>query len=208
MKYKHIIWDFDGTLFDTYPAMAEAFSRMLSEYGINEPAKAIKSYMKISAGYAKRHYKKLYSLEDGFFERYAILQRKYEIENAKPFDGVVELCHNICKCGGRNYLFTHRGESAQYFIDKFELTEYFTELVTSKYNFPRKPSPEAIQYLISKYGISQKEALMIGDRDLDILSAKNAGIRSCYIMDGEKPLETADVNVDCTTDLFRVLEIG
>lgn len=97
MKYEHIIWDFDGTLFNTYPAMAAAFSRTLSEYGIDESVRAIKSYMKVSAGYAKQHYKKLYSLEDSFFERYEILQRNYEIENAEPFDG-------IYKNGGKNYL--------------------------------------------------------------------------------------------------------
>ncbi|HWT26865.1 MAG TPA: HAD hydrolase-like protein [Mobilitalea sp.] len=34
--YKHIIWDFDGTLFDTYPAMGSVFKEMLKEIEIVE----------------------------------------------------------------------------------------------------------------------------------------------------------------------------
>ncbi|WP_202621575.1 HAD family hydrolase [Anaerocolumna sedimenticola] len=34
--YKHIIWDFDGTLFDTYPVTGIAFQMTLKENGILE----------------------------------------------------------------------------------------------------------------------------------------------------------------------------
>ena len=33
MRYRHIIWDFDGTLFDTYPVMARAFTETMNEAG-------------------------------------------------------------------------------------------------------------------------------------------------------------------------------
>ncbi|HAX98844.1 MAG TPA: phosphoglycolate phosphatase, partial [Candidatus Atribacteria bacterium] len=36
MKYTEYIWDFDGTLFDTYPVMVKAFQRALRELGIEE----------------------------------------------------------------------------------------------------------------------------------------------------------------------------
>ena len=188
--------------------MAAAFSAVLREYGIAEPANTIQSLMKVSAGYAKQYYKKLYSLEDSFFDRYKTVKRSHEIDRAKPFDGVAEICRRICGHGGSNYLFTHRGESAQYFIDRFGLAQYFIELVTSKYNFERKPSPEGILYLAAKYGFQRDKALMVGDRDLDILSAKSAGISGCYITDGKVPLEAADICVDRPADLFRVLGLG
>ena len=34
MRYKHIIWDFDGTLLDSYPAMVRAFVAAAADYGI------------------------------------------------------------------------------------------------------------------------------------------------------------------------------
>ena len=35
MKYTEFFWDFDGTLFDSYPAMARGFHRALTELGIS-----------------------------------------------------------------------------------------------------------------------------------------------------------------------------
>ena len=111
---EHIIWDFDGTLFDTYPAMAAAFHYALSEYGISWNRKPQSSPIwELFPLDAKQHYKKLYSLEDSFFSGMRFCKKYYEFENAKPFDGVAEICRNICNTGGKNYLFTHRGESAQ-----------------------------------------------------------------------------------------------
>jgi HAD superfamily hydrolase (TIGR01549 family) len=187
--------------------MSAAFHDTLKEYGIIEPVNTIMSFMKLSMGDTIRHYKEKYQLGDAFFERYKILNTNAENENTKPFDGVVELCNAICKNGGKNYLFTHRGGSAAYYLEKYELLTNFTELITSKQNFPRKPSPEAILYLINKYRFSNDEALMIGDRDLDILSAKNAGIHTCYFTNGGRLSDTAEYNINSFLELYRILDI-
>ncbi|MFZ0076515.1 MAG: HAD hydrolase-like protein, partial [Exiguobacterium undae] len=47
--YRHVIWDFAGTLFDTYPVMASVFQQMLREQGREEPLETILETMKISA---------------------------------------------------------------------------------------------------------------------------------------------------------------
>ena len=36
MKYRHLIWDFDGTLFDTYPRICRAYQKALADAGIAE----------------------------------------------------------------------------------------------------------------------------------------------------------------------------
>jgi beta-phosphoglucomutase-like phosphatase (HAD superfamily) len=46
--YKHIIWDFDGTLFDTYPVLAKAVINVLEEQGIYESYDKVMSLMKVS----------------------------------------------------------------------------------------------------------------------------------------------------------------
>jgi len=46
--YKHIIWDFDGTLFDTYPVMGSIFKKMLEEERIVESLDEILKHMKES----------------------------------------------------------------------------------------------------------------------------------------------------------------
>ena len=207
MRFNHIIWDYDGTLFDTYPVMATAFRDALADCSITEPIDTIISFMTISMGDTAKHYKEKYQLDDAFFERFTTQRKKAELENAKPFTGIIDLCHNICAHGGKNHLLTHRGESAIHFMEKYDILTNFTELITAKQNFPRKPSPNAILYLIDKYSFSSDDAIMIGDRDLDVLSGKNAGIRSCYFSIQGKKSEFADFNINCISELNKILEI-
>ena len=208
MRFKHLIWDYDGTLFDSYPIMANAFEDTLKEYGIIEPANAIMSFLKVSMGDTEKHYGEKYQLDDAFWERFAVLKKNAEMENTKPFDGVIELCNAVCEHGGKNYLLTHRGESAIYFMGKYRLLTKFTELITSEQNFPRKPSPEAILYLMNKYEFSRDDAIIIGDRDIDILSGNNAGIHTCYFTNQDDKSNIGEFNINCFSALYKILDVG
>jgi len=207
MKFKHIIWDYDGTLFDTYPIMSSVYNDVLREWGITETIDNILSYMKVSMGHTHRHFKEKYHLDESFFERYKKLVEKAEYDNTKPFTGINKLCQDICKNGGKNYIFTHRDDSALYVVEKYGLTECFTEIITANQNFPRKPDPGAVIYLLNKYSIPEDEAIMVGDREIDIASAKNAGLRTCYFADGDKPLEIADFTIHSFAELYKIIEI-
>ncbi|WP_153055871.1 HAD-IA family hydrolase, partial [Streptococcus suis] len=55
---------------------------------------------------------------------------------------------------------------------------HFTEILTSDSGFARKPSPEALLFLIEKYGLNKENTYYIGDRLLDVETAINAGIQS------------------------------
>ncbi|GKX29650.1 phosphoglycolate phosphatase [Vallitalea longa] len=204
--YKHIIWDFDGTLFDTYPVMAKAFKKELEQEGIEESMDEILRYMKVSISHTIQHYKEIYDIDDEFIQRYTKQRRITEMELCKPFDGIEEICRYINTTDRNNYLYTHRGESALKFLEKYHMYEYFTDFITSQNGFLRKPSPDAINYLIDKYDIMHDEAIMIGDRDLDILSAKNAGIHTCFLTDGDGTDSIADYTVNNIEKLYSIIE--
>lgn len=207
MKYKHVIWDFDGTLFDTYPVMAVAFLEGLAELGFLEQLDEMMARMQISMGFAEQYYTDRYKLNADFFAKYAERQEEGENKRAKPFAGVPEICEAICKCGGSNYLFTHRGSSAGCLLAQHGLTPFFTELVTGENHFARKPSPEGILYLVEKYSILKKDALMIGDRDIDIFSAAAAGIHACYLGERVSCPEGARYQITQIDELVAVLAL-
>ena len=46
MNKKNYIWDFDGTLFDTYPAMVNGAIKAMKELGINVQKEEIYPIMK------------------------------------------------------------------------------------------------------------------------------------------------------------------
>lgn len=196
--YKHIIWDFDGTLFDTYPVMAGVFKDMLEEIGIHEPLEAILRNMKVSISHAMQVYSKKYHITASFLQDLKHRSRETELNQCKPYQGIEGICKHIDSTGRSNYLYTHRGETALHFLKNYELYDYFRDFITSQQGFPRKPNPEALRYLIGKHGMNPEETLMIGDRELDIKAAVNAGIHTCFfketdtIVDAEYTIITFD----------------
>lgn len=82
--FKDIIWDFDGTLFDTYPGMVYAFKKALKDFGIEEKEDNILKYMKVSVSNAINYAKETYGVEMEFIEKFLYYEKNLEAENIIP----------------------------------------------------------------------------------------------------------------------------
>lgn len=203
---KHVIWDFDGTLFDSYPTMAKAIVMILNEEGHEESYEDIYELLKVSMSHLIKYLEERYSSMDSFKERFKVKRWNLDEESLKPFEGIVEICKKVTDNGGMNHLYTHRGESSIEFLKRFGLLEHFAGLITSASGFPRKPDPRALNHLVEKYDIKHEEAIMIGDRDMDLLSAKNAGIDACFFTEYGRFKTDMDVHiVDKIEELEKLL---
>jgi len=108
---------------------------------------------------------------------------------AQPMPGAAQVLRKICALGGHNYIFTHRHvDEARKYLAKYGLSDYFREVVGPESPcFARKPAPDAILYLLRRYGIAPEAAVMIGDRDCDLGSARAAGIRTAHLLCPQVP---------------------
>ena len=200
--YKHFIWDFDGTLFDSYPAMVKAFQKTLADLGVEMSEEAILMHMKISIKHLIEHCTKTYGTSENFYEEFDEVLKVYEAQLVKPYSGNIDVCKSICERGGKNYVYTHRGASTYKYLEKYDMVQYFEEVVTSENGFARKPDPEAVSHLLEAHNIQPEEAILIGDRELDIVSGQNAGIKGCFYR--ERPEFVCDL-ADYEIVTFREL---
>lgn len=192
--YKAFIWDFDGTLFNSYPAMVDLLYLMLEEEGLEPDKRILHREMKKSMGDAMAYCQQHYGVTELFIQRYTARREAYDVENSLPFPGALEACQAIAASGNFNFLFTHRGENAVKMMEIHGFLPLFRENITAAYPFRRKPDPEGIAYLIGKYALNPSEILMIGDRDLDLLAGKNAGTATCYFNEMGMTNPIADIN--------------
>ena len=186
---RHIFWDFDGTLFDTYPAMASAYQKALADgFGIQEEACAIEGHMRVSMGHMFVHYAQKHSLP-AYLPLFDAYQKEAEVRLTKPYPAIPTLLRSLCGKGIKLYIYTHRdAASTEAHLQKHGLYDVFTDILTVDSGFPRKPDPQALLHMLGKHGISPAEALMVGDRELDVLAAKNAGMYAClYTADAKSP---------------------
>jgi phosphoglycolate phosphatase-like HAD superfamily hydrolase len=209
--YKNFIWDYDGTLFDTYPAITRTYQEVLKKYFSAESnyheiyALAKISLIVCNENLAAKYKLNLEELHTRFTEDYAVIP----VNSEPPFPGACEILDSIQTTGGQNFLITHRDETSLLrSLEYFNMKGVFADIVTRDQNFPKKPDPGAFHYLLDKHRLHPVTTIGIGDREIDIQAAKGAGIRGCYIHPDGLKLSIADYNVKNLIELKRhILEI-
>jgi phosphoglycolate phosphatase-like HAD superfamily hydrolase len=147
---KHFIWDFDGTLFDTYPFTVDCFSRALSDLGHTVDKAEIFDHMMDTIHHTFDYYAEKFSLGGRLLEKYREYAATESYRTSPPFSRAAELLKTVKETGGCNYMFTHRRADVFPFLDGTGMREAFLEIVTMENGFKAKPDPEAIQYLVDK----------------------------------------------------------
>ena len=182
MRFTDYIWDFDGTLFDTYPRMCAAFCEALSRQGCPRPADEVMAAIKRSVREAAVTYAARYGLDQArLTAEYQAIEHAMPPETMRPYAGAEAFLRAVIACGGRHFLYTHRDGAALDALARWRLDDCFAGAVTADDRFPAKPAPDALNHLMTRHAIAPESAVMLGDRDIDIEAAHNAGIAGCLV---------------------------
>lgn len=176
--YQSYIWDFDGTLYDSYPIMLKAFIKTLTEEGFDPDPKEIYRLLKESS--SKKVAEK-YDLD--FAEFTAKFKANEALDQRLPqsFPGTKETLRAVIANGGKNYILTHRDiYTTKELLEREGIAELITEVVGPENQFPRKPDPTSLLYLVEKYGMDKEQTVMIGDRTMDVLAGKGAAVKTIF----------------------------
>jgi HAD superfamily hydrolase (TIGR01509 family) len=201
---RNIIWDLDGTLFDTYPAIAKAFKAALNDLGHDAPLDWIESLAKQSLGHCAstliEKYRPTEETLDQAFDRHYSSTKPAE---QPPFPGVRAVCQFICSLGGKNVIVTHRGRAGTLeLLAANQMTDYFAGHLTRDDGYPKKPDPAAFKAILQAHNLKRKETIAVGDRDIDIQAGRAAGVFTC-LFGVEGIGVSADFTVCSFDDLYR-----
>jgi HAD superfamily hydrolase (TIGR01549 family) len=200
-----IFYDFDGTLFDTYPAMVNAFEQTASDYQVEiDRTQAYQQMRQGSLGVAIKALAEKLNLDRVEVEQHFRKIENEELKNSGPFEGVRDVLELVVAHGGQNYLLTHRNQAAVTLLEKFQMKHLFQDFVTGDMIFPRKPNPASLNYLIERNQTNKKTAYMIGDRNLDIDAAHNADIKG-ILFDPDQIINVTS-NPELRTNNFKDIQ--
>ena len=191
-RIKGLCFDVDGTLSDTDDAWVERITRILApQSGLLSPHEA-RRFGRWLVMATESPMNTLYywmdalSLDDNFARLYEKLAQK-NVKSRKRFtimDGARELLdrarvqYPLTVVSARDELTTSR------FLDQFELTKHFIEIVTSQTCDHTKPYPQPVLHAASRMGLEPHECLMIGDTTVDVLAGKRAGAQTVGLLCG------------------------
>jgi phosphoglycolate phosphatase len=200
MRGMTIAFDLDGTLVDTAPDLIRANTHVLAGMGLRPPPDALVR-PKISFGSREMILTSLahhgVALPDDEVNRLWRAFLAYYEENiavgSQPFPGLVPALERLHRAGATCVVCTNKSEApSRRLLDALNLTQYF-KAIAGRDTFPvRKPDPRHLLGAILLGKGDHTRAVMVGDSDVDIATAKAASIPVVAVTFGyvHAPVET------------------
>ena len=202
------LWDFDGTLADTYPMLTDVLVRLMHHHGVPVTPERVLSLLKVSLIFACTTLSALCRISA---ETLLAECREEEgnrfLEQLAPVDGIPETLERLLAHGFRHYVVTHRDLRCREALERLGLLPYFSGLVTAEDGLPRKPAPDMVRCCMSRYGLQPDDCAIIGDRPLDTRAGQAAGIRTVLLDTNARVTaeKSADVRIESPLELQTLL---
>lgn len=113
MKFTSYIWDFDGTLFDSYPYITAAFEEIMERDHIPYDRDTLTACLRVNFHEARDHFGMTPQQYQDTLALQRDMTRKPEIV---PYPGTCAVLRAITEAGGQNFLYTHRDGAARTFL--------------------------------------------------------------------------------------------
>jgi phosphoglycolate phosphatase len=216
-KIKLVIFDLDGTLIDSERDLAASVNAMLARYGRKElPLEVIGSYIGDGAPMLIR--RALGDPADREFLQEALNfflthYREHKLDTTRAYDGIREALLQIAKTDGfrrRLAVLTNKPvRVSRDILSGMGLAGGFFQIYGGNSFETKKPDPLGANTLLREAGVTADQAVMVGDSQVDVLTARNAGLWSVGVTYGFAPVSLAltvpDVLVDTPTEMAEVL---
>lgn len=184
-QIKACIFDLDGTLTDTIRAIAHFGNTALAAYGM-EPVSVEDYKIYVGDGRDKLIHRILAARgadTPEMFEKVgAVYDENYEkdwLYDTNVYDGMRSLLDALKERGVKIAVCSNKPDNVAHFVlDSFFGEGYFDVVCGAVKGAPTKPNPYGARKIMKKLNVKPDECLFVGDTNVDIFTAKNAGITS------------------------------
>lgn len=212
-----MIFDLDGTLIDSERDLAASVNAMLVRYGRKElPLEVIGTYIGDGAPMLIR--RALGDPADRDFLQEALNfflahYREHKLDSTRPYPGIQPMLQHLLHANGaarKLAVLTNKPvKASRDILAGLGLGSSFFQIYGGNSFETKKPDPLGANTLLREAGAAAEESVMVGDSQVDVLTARNAGLWSIGVSYGFAPksLEIAvpDVLVDTPAELANVL---
>lgn len=182
-----ILFDLDGTLTDPGLGITNSIMYALKKMSIPLPERQA-LYQFIGPPLMDSFHER-YGLDEASCAQAVVYYREYFsvtglFEN-EVYPGIREMLGALRQAGKKLVLATSKPELyARRILEHFDLARYFTHIVGATMDETRTAKHEVIAYALEAFGIDPAGAIMVGDREHDVLGAKKNGLACVGVLYG------------------------
>ena len=189
-QYHTYIFDLDGTLLDTLDDLTAAVNYALRCYGMPEHSR---DDVRRFVGNGVRLLM-IRAVPDGeqnprfeeVFDTFRQYYLEHSLDTTRPYDGIQETLMALKERGCRLAVVSNK-----FYVATQELCRHFfadtIEVAVGEHEaegIRKKPAPDTVNEALSQLGVDRRDAVYVGDSDVDLQTARNAGLPCISVLWG------------------------
>lgn len=179
MRYTTVLFDLDGTLLNTIDDLTDAVNRTLARFDLPQRTRGeVRSFVGNGARLLMER-----AAPEVTGERFEELLESYKADydancrvKTAPYPGVDELLQALKDAGVRTGLISNKPDSAVQPLYEAFFADTIDVAVGEREGIRRKPAPDTVLSAMEQLGAKPGETLYVGDSEVDIQTARNAGV--------------------------------
>lgn len=206
MKYKAVLFDLDGTVMNTIDDLNDSVNATLRAFSL--PEITLSDTMHFVGNGARRLMEQAVPVGtdpdrfESILQYYVNYYQDHCLIKTGPYPGIPALMELLRAEGVRQVIISNKPDAATREIaDRFfpGVTEF---VIGEREGLRRKPWPDMVLAAIRQLDLSKEECVLVGDSEVDVNTAGNAGVDCISVLWGfrdEELLRSAGANVFART---------
>lgn len=180
MKYEAVLLDMDGTVLDTLEDLTDAVNAALREFGLpaveegkvraslgNGAARLIQCCAPEDCGQARRE--QVLAWYKPYYDAHCRIK-------TRPYQGIVPMMERLKAQGVKLAIISNKPDPAVKELAAAFFPGLLDSAVGESETIRRKPDPDAVLTAAEQLGVSREKCVYVGDSEVDVMTAKNAGM--------------------------------
>lgn len=193
MHYQAVVFDLDGTLLYTLEDLYLATNHALATFGLPPRSRdEVRQY--VGNGY--RNLVRL-AVPDGtsddvqeqILEEFNRWYLAHSEENTGPYPGIPELLKQLDDAGYALAVVSNKGDAAVCHLMEQIFPGAFQAVAGEREGVRRKPAPDTVNAVMDKLGLTPCDVVLVGDSEVDVATAQNAGCDCIAVTWGYRSVE-------------------
>lgn len=180
MKCRLAIFDMDGTILNTIEDLTVATNYALKKHGLPEVTVEEEYYFVGNGLYttAKRATPEGTdeAMVQAVYEDLFAFYKEHNEDHTRPYEGITDVIRKLREAGIKTAVVSNKADYAvQSLVEKY-FPDCFDKAMGETKGFALKPEKDMVDEILKCIGVSKEEAVYIGDSNVDLLTAENAGM--------------------------------
>ncbi|NLO99048.1 MAG: HAD family hydrolase [Clostridiaceae bacterium] len=213
-KYDTIIFDLDGTLLNTLEDLTDSVNYALELYGY--PKRSIEEIRKFLGNGVRKLIELAVpgGIDDPFYNECLEANQKHYSENMRnktaPYNGIIELLQQLKEENYKLAVVSNKLDKAVKELVQDFFGEYIQVAIGETADISKKPAPDTVFQALQELQSSAGKAIYVGDSEVDVRTAKNAGTKCVAVTWGFRDRdvlerEGADFIIDRPIELMGII---